>query len=100
MGQMVEQFELPVCNKFIFKILQGKPCFELNVNDYKDQIDFETGMKDGLVFVMDYNEDKTTLENIDHVESGLTNNFLDVQPVKKQDALIYIETLGRMVEIN
>ena len=58
MGVIIDQFSVPVCNSFQDKILNDQLCYEVDPNQYKninhDQIDLSLG----LVFIMDYNEDR------------------------------------------
>ena len=99
MGMKMDQFELPVCNKFKRKIVRGRLCFQVDVNDFKDQVEDKKIIENGLMLVMYYNEDKMIRDNIYEVDKPLSNDLSELH--KKHDeeheAMIYIETLGRVV---
>ena len=102
MGKKIDQFEIPVCDKFKPKILNDRLCFQVDVNEFTDQIDKQKAMKKGLIFFMDYNEDRMITERGNDIQAALTNDLYDVQKKvdRKEDALIYIETIGKTNEIN
>ena len=98
-GQKIMEFDIPVCNKFIPHMLEGQLCYQLDVKDVKDQVDFKKAVKHGLVFAMDYNEDKMFTERVDpplitHLEQHLWN---EEQNLWAPEARIYIETIGRIL---
>ena len=67
----IPDFDWPVCNKFTPKFLNGQLCYQVDVNEVKNQVDAKEAMKHGLLIAMDYNEDKMLIENIADV-SGLS----------------------------
>ena len=101
MGVKIDQFELPVCNKFKQKIVRGRRCFQVDVNEFKDQVDDEKVVENGLMLVLDYNEDKMMRDNVHEVGTSLSNDLSELH--RKHDdeheAMIYIETLGRVVAL-
>ena len=58
LGQKVENFKLPVCSKFKPKYLFGHLCYQLDVNDVKNQVKVTNGVHGGITFALDYNEDR------------------------------------------
>ena len=101
MGVKIDQFELPVCNKFKQKIVRGRRCFQVDVNEFRDQVDDEKVVENGLMLVMDYNEDKMVTDLIHELELSLSNDLSEIHKKhnEKQEAMIYIETLGRAVAL-
>ena len=99
MGVKIDHFKLPVCNKFKPRVLKGQLCFQVDVNEFQDQIDMEKGMKKGLIIVMDYNFERVSTESGKAVDMALTYDLQNLQEMmdKSQDAMIYIETLGRVL---
>ena len=61
MGRMIRQFDFPVCNSFKAKILNDQLCYEVDPNEHKSMLNFEGGMKIGLEFLLDYNEDRQVI---------------------------------------
>ena len=58
LGKQVEKFKFPVCTKFKPKYLFGDLCYQIDVNDVKDQVQVTNGVLGGITFALDYNEDR------------------------------------------
>ena len=95
MGEMIEHFSLPVCNKFTPKILDGQLCYQVDVNSI-EVVNKKAGAK--LTFLLDYNEDrhhdilsgnmfspKNTPKSLDDMKGNKVIN---------NEAMIYIDTIG------
>ena len=98
MGQKIDQFDVPVCNKFKPKMLEGQLCYQVDVNQVKDQVDGQKAKKHGLLFMMDLNEDKMITKynaNDLHFQPELIMEEEDKSFVEN----IYIETIGRSISI-
>ena len=95
MGIKIDNFSVPVCNSFRAKIHQDQLCYEVDLNKIKNKDNFENDLKLGLVFFMDYNEDRQTVAN-DDVGNVIDNSW--VGKVDKTDdekhAFIYLNTIG------
>ena len=93
-GTYLEKFDFPICDKFRPKILEGQLCFQIDVNELNDQVDAKNTLEHGLIFAMDYNEDRmikeATVEKNEptHLHELLGNEYDSL------GAKIYIETLG------
>ena len=95
MGIKVDMFDVPVCNSFQAKILNDQLCYEVDLNQYKDESNIEKYLKVGLVFYMDYNEDRqVVLKN--KVEDDDDGSFLgaDEWLAVGEGASIFINTIG------
>ena len=57
MGLKIEEFDDPVCNSFRPRVFENKFCYEVDVKEHFNGINLEE-MKAGLVFILDYNEDR------------------------------------------
>ena len=98
MGEKISLFELPVCNMFRPKMVQGQLCYQVDVNEVKDQVDVQDAIKYGLIFLMDYNGDKMLTKNYGdegHLTNGL-HKFL-TENDEQLTAKIYVDTLGSTV---
>ena len=95
MGEKIDQFDWPVCNKFKPKMLEGQLCYQVDVNEFKDQVDGQKAIKHGMLIMMDYNQDKSITDV--HLNGPLANDLHETlsEEDKKHGAKIYIETLGR-----
>ena len=96
MGENNPNFSTPVCNKFKPRVLKGRLCYQVDVNEFKDEVGSEKLRTHGLVFMMDYNEERTGLDTNTEIETSVEKGFVDmlVKDRRKEDAMIYIETLG------
>ena len=92
LGVKHEKFSMPICNKFQAKMLNGQRCYQLDLQDVKDNIAFNKGELNGLTFMMDYSEDKmintpsTSLKSLEKNIEGA---------ISTKEATIYVDTLGQ-----
>ena len=95
MGERVDYFTIPVCNKFTPTVVEGQMCYQVDVNQFRDQVEFKQGKKNGLTFLMDYNAERM----VDTYKEELTadQNLDDIQFIDENgfEARIYIDTIGR-----
>ena len=57
MGVNLDQFPVPVCNSFRAKILYDQLCYEIDLNQFKNNFTAET-LRSGFTFFVDKNEDR------------------------------------------
>ena len=102
MGENNPDFGTPVCNKFRARVLEGRLCYQVDVNEFKDEVDSEKLRTHGLVFMMDYNEDRIGLDTNTDLEASVYKDFVDMleKDKNKEEAMIYIETLGMQNYLN
>ena len=96
MGVHIKESYLPICNRFTAEILNDQLCYTVDLNTYKDEEDFQDQLKLGLVFLMDYNEDRQVPlnESQDSINiANLVNNIDESNDDK--NALIYLNTIGQ-----
>ena len=95
MGEKINHFDLPVCIKFRQKILEGQLCYQVDINQIKNQVEAKEAIKHGLLVMIDYNDDKMITEHL----NGPARNELH-ETLSKEDniigAKIFIETLGKV----
>ena len=94
LGTMISRFpRIPVCNVFQAKILNDQLCYEVDLHEYRNNNNI--GLKSGLVFFMDYNEDRQViLKENDHMPED--DVFVDKVDASLDDkkASIYLNTIG------
>ena len=76
MGVRIEEFDVPVCNSFKAKVLNDQLCYEVDVNQFFSKESIEKGLKVGLVFLLDYNEDRYVHEQ-DMYGNNNSRNYLN-----------------------
>ena len=95
LGDMMEPFELPVCKSFKPKVRNDQLCYEVDLDEFKDRNNIENDLRYGLVFFMDYNEDRqVTIDDISDVVPR--PKFVDKVDASKDDekAFIYLNAIG------
>ena len=85
MGEKIDQFSQPVCTSFTRKILKDRVCYEVDVNQVKDEPETSENMKIGLGFLYDNNVERFL--HVDDNGRGRRNNnlgFLSVDEYAKE----------------
>ena len=67
-------------------------CYEVDLDEYKDNKKIKNQLKYGLVLILDYNEDRQMYNINDLVEKN-ENNFT---PKKENTVNIHLNTIGNM----
>ena len=93
--KIINSSALPYCRIFEAKVMQDQLCYEVDLDKHKSRAKFDKYLKLGLVFLMDYNEDRqVALEDI-NIEM---NNESLVDRVdnshEEENAYIYLNTIG------
>ena len=60
MGTKAEGFNYSVCNSFEEKILNDQLCYEVDLEKFKDKKNINEQLGNGLILILDYNEDRQT----------------------------------------
>ena len=53
----LSHFQVPVCSIFRKKVFSGQVCYEADLNQFKNKIDWKTALKKGLSFIIDTNDE-------------------------------------------
>ena len=100
MGVKIDQFNVPVCNSFQEKILNDQLCYEVDLEIFKDSDNLDMQLKLGLVFIMDYNEDKQiALENSNNNKGEEGDRSVGETidgSTEEEKAFIYLNTIGEL----
>ena len=57
LGTPTDMFPVPVCTSFREKQYDGQLCYEIDVNEYKEKVDWQSSLQTGLSFIVDNNEE-------------------------------------------
>ena len=100
MGTMMDQIEIPICSSFEPKVLNDQLCYEVDLDRFSNKTNRDKEMKDGFIFLMDYNEDRQ--KTIQAVEEVVEMNIF-TQMVKtdyNQHAVTYVNTIGMYAHVH
>ena len=93
----MDAYDLPVCNKFRAKILSDQLCYEIDLEKYGSKDNSKNDLKSGLVFFMDYNEDRQVIfEENDDPGYELFVDKVDAS-LDEAKASIYLNTIGDLL---
>ena len=96
LGVKIEHFENPVCNSFKAKVHNDQLCYEVDLEKLKNPVILHVQLKLGLVFFMDYNEDKQVrFENNSRGEATLSMGQAIDRSNENENAIIYLNTIGK-----
>ena len=99
LGSLIGKYDIPVCKGFKPKVRNDQLCYEVDLDKYKSRDNIEKDLKSGLVFFMDYNEDRqVTLEK--NTPTFYHARFVDKVEKSKdnENAVIYLNTIGKIME--
>lgn len=93
LGQQIDDFDVPVCNVFVAKNWNDRVCYELDLNLLKHKDDINHQLKDGLLLVLDFNEERQ-LEKYSNLEkvAKIRNYFYEDEENSVQ---VHIDTIGK-----
>ena len=75
--------DVPICGLFTEKIVKGQVCYEADLNQFKDLVNWEDALQEGLSLVIDTN-DEYDVKNILEEQSLVRNHQLEIFPIYKQ----------------
>ena len=101
LGESMEPYDLPVCKSFQAKIWKDQLCYEVHLDKYKNKDNIDKDLELGLVFLLDYNEDRQV--KLEEHNENKENPGLFVTKVDKSkdndNAFIYLNTIGMIYDI-
>ena len=92
MGRRSELYDVPVCNSFKSKIRNNQLCYEIDLEDYKDTNNIEKQLKEGLVLIMDYNDERQMPKFMEHKNAEPEGFYLLSED--KNSVKIHLETIS------
>ena len=95
LGIKIEEFNVPVCNSFVPQMFHDKICYQIDLEQYRDNKNIKTQLKKGLVFILDHNEDRQVFEYNKESNSDDSGLFDGIDKTKaNSDSIIFLTTLG------
>ena len=99
MGAATDLLPVPVCTSFREKHYNGQLCYEVDVNQYKEKVDWQTSLQTGLSFVVDINEEYDMKKIIfdkaikEDPNEDLLNAF--AKPEVSKSFSVHLQTISR-----
>ena len=56
-GEELSDFPVPVCRLFREKIVNGQVCYEADLNQYRDRVNWKEALSSGLSLIIDTNDE-------------------------------------------
>ena len=92
LGENIDEFDVTVCNIFEAKVHNDQLCYEVDLDSYKDRLNIEKQLKNGLFLVLDYNEDRQLLT--DGHKKAIKNDIMKFLKDEGVSVEIHLDTLG------
>ena len=94
-GAKSPNFDVPVCNSFKTQIRNDQLCYQIDLEDYRNSTNIEKQLKEGLVLILDYNEERQMIRNKlkEKNEKGL---FLSSDD--KNSVQVYLDTISKYIK--
>ena len=77
-GEKLFDFHVPVCRLFREKIVDGQVCYEADLNQYRDRVNWKEALLSGLSLIIDTNDEydvKNILEKNTPREKKIGKSF-------------------------
>ena len=84
-GKKLSNFQVPVCSLFRKKIFSGQVCYEADINQFKNKIDWKTALKKGISFIIDTNDEYDVKNLFQRQASERLENNLDFNSFKETE---------------
>ena len=97
-GTKIEQFRIPICDRFRAVLRNDQLCYEINPNEileYKDQQQRIEGIKKGLLLVIDENKDRQSSEETQVL--GEYEKYFSENNFNSDDVNIFLDVIGRYI---
>ena len=102
-GEELPNFQIPVCRLFRKKIVNGQICYEADLNQYRDRVNWKEALSSGLTLIIDTNDEfdvKNILEKINS-EKNNTIKSLNVKDQKKKNSFtVMLKTISMINNYN
>ena len=98
MGVRNGHFNVTTCDSFQAKIINDQLCYEVDLNRFSNNDNIHNEIKTGLIFFMDYNEDRQTFNSDNRTVGGKSFASRLFKRDNKNHASIIINTIGRLIK--
>ena len=96
LGERINGFKFPVCNKFTPTVLDGQLCYTLDINSHVPNIENLHGKQGELLLFLDYNQERSISLRMTRASNNSSDRFISMEKARLnigQEAKILIHTL-------
>ena len=97
LGRRVAGFDVPVCDKFEARVVEGQICYRLETDRFKQLRRGKEGEgREGLTLLLDYNEERNIQQPAEPPQQGREESFVAgiVELQHRDKARIILETIS------
>ena len=96
LGQKIDAFEVPVCNIFQATIWNNQLCYKMDLNNLKDELDIKYQLKDGIAFILDFNEERQ-FENVVTQEGNEIKVRNYIFEEEDNSVQVHLDSIGKQI---
>ena len=93
-GEIINDFDIPVCNIFKPKHYLDQLCYETNLQEQKDSLKIDKQLEKGFTLVLDYNEERQiSYKNSSKNELNISKSIYS-QENDRDSFLVFVNTIS------
>ena len=102
-GEELPNFHVPVCRLFREKIVDGQVCYEADLNQFRDRVNWKEALSSGLTLIIDTNDEYDVKNILEKKELGEKNvvKSIDAFTNEKEDNsfTLMLKTISKNLHI-
>ena len=101
-GPKLTNFPVPVCRLFREKIVAGQVCYEADLNQYRNKVNWKEALLTGLTLIIDTNEEfdvKNIMEKINSEKKKTGKSLMAFKDYKKENSFTVMLKTISMINI-
>ena len=99
LGEESPDFHVPVCRLFREKIVNGQVCYEADLNQYRDRVNWKEALSSGLSLIIDTNDEydvKNIMEKNEPGQKEIGKSFNVFKDDKKDNTFtLMLKTISK-----
>ena len=93
-GEIIDDFDIPVCNIFKPKHYLDQLCYETNLQKQKDSLKIDKQLEKGFTLVLDYNEERQISNKITSKNESNISKSIYSKENDRDSFLVYVNTIS------
>ena len=100
-GEEFSNFHVPVCRLFREKIVNGQVCYEADLNQYRDRVNWKEALSSGFNLIIDTNDEYDVKNIMQKKASGrkkIGKSFNSYQDKKEDNSFtVILKTISKNI---